>query len=102
MMASLRPKYASAFAASGSGVIRAILPAIRWMSASHHLCISRGRKCGRGNTCRQLRAKGAWGPSGSLRSAADRSNSTLTTVATPFKKRGIIHVDMKRRGVITM
>jgi hypothetical protein len=33
--------------------------------------------------------------------AADPSNSTLTTVAAPFKKRGIIHVSMKR-GVIMM
>ena len=40
-------------------------------------------------------------PSGNLRRATDPSNSTLTTAAAPFKKRGIIHVDMKR-GVITI
>jgi hypothetical protein len=33
---SARSKYASAFAASGSGDISTICPAVRWTSASHH------------------------------------------------------------------
>jgi hypothetical protein len=33
-----RSKYASAFAASRSGDISAISPAVRLISASHHLC----------------------------------------------------------------
>src|SRR3974377_222805 len=37
--ASARSKYASAFAASGSGDISAISPAVRWMSASHHFSL---------------------------------------------------------------
>ena len=35
--ASARLKYASTFAASGSGDSSAISPAMRWTSASHHL-----------------------------------------------------------------
>src|ERR1700688_4158482 len=37
--ASARSKYDSAFAASGSGDISAISPAMRWISASHHLSL---------------------------------------------------------------
>ena len=37
--ASARSKYASAFAASGSGDLSAISPAMRWTSASHHVSL---------------------------------------------------------------
>src|SRR5215470_5966960 len=37
---SARSKYASAFAASGSGDSSAISPAMRWTSASHHLSLA--------------------------------------------------------------
>ena len=38
-MARARSKCASAFAASGSGNMSAILPAVRWISASHHFSL---------------------------------------------------------------
>ena len=96
------PKYASAFAASG-WVTSAILLAIRRMPASRHLCISRDANAAEAirTVSLELKAHRAFPRSGSLRRAPDRSNSTLTTVAAPFKKRGLIHGDIKR-AVITI
>ena len=39
VVASLRSKYASAFSASGAHDMSAISPAVRWISASHKVCL---------------------------------------------------------------